>query len=50
MIRVRVRLTFPETLVREPIIARMVKELDIVPNIRRSCFIFPGSCVQPLRS
>ncbi len=36
MIRVRVKLTFPEELVREPIIARMVKELDIVPNIRRA--------------
>jgi ABC-type methionine transport system ATPase subunit len=36
MIRVRVKLTFPEALVREPIIARMVKELDIVPNIRRA--------------
>ena len=36
MISVRVRLTFPEALVREPIIARMVKELDIVPNIRRA--------------
>ena len=36
MIRVRVRLTFPEALVREPIIARMVKELDVVPNIRRA--------------
>ncbi len=36
MIGVRVKLTFPEALVREPIIARMVKELDIVPNIRRA--------------
>jgi L-aspartate semialdehyde sulfurtransferase ferredoxin len=36
MIRVRVKLTFPEELVREPIIARMAKELDIVPNIRRA--------------
>ena len=36
MIRVRVRLTFPEELVREPIIARMVKQLDVVPNIRRA--------------
>jgi L-aspartate semialdehyde sulfurtransferase ferredoxin len=36
VIGVRVRLTFPEELVREPIIARMVKELDIVPNIRRA--------------
>ncbi len=33
---IRVRLTFPGELVREPIIARMVKELDIVPNIRRA--------------
>jgi ABC-type methionine transport system ATPase subunit len=36
MIGMRVKLTFPEELVREPIIARMVKELDIVPNIRRA--------------
>jgi L-aspartate semialdehyde sulfurtransferase ferredoxin len=36
VIGVRVRLTFPEELVREPIIARMVKELDVVPNIRRA--------------
>jgi len=36
MIGVRVKLTFPEELVREPIIARMVKQFDIVPNIRRA--------------
>ena len=36
MIGVRVKLTFPEELVREPIIARMVTELGIVPNIRRA--------------
>jgi ABC-type methionine transport system ATPase subunit len=36
VIGVRVKLTFPDELVREPIIARMVKELDIVPNIRRA--------------
>jgi ABC-type methionine transport system ATPase subunit len=36
MIGVRVKLTFPEELVREPIIARMIKEFDIVPNIRRA--------------
>ncbi len=29
-------MTFPEELVREPIIARMIKELDIVLNIRRA--------------
>jgi hypothetical protein len=33
---VRVRLTFPESLVREPIIARLVREFDVVPNIRRA--------------
>ena len=33
---IRVRLTFPGELVREPIMARMVKELDILPNIRRA--------------
>jgi L-aspartate semialdehyde sulfurtransferase ferredoxin len=36
VIGVRVKLTFPEELVREPIIARMVQEFDIVPNIRRA--------------
>lgn len=36
MIGVRVKLTFPEELIREPIIARMVRELDVVPNIRRA--------------
>jgi hypothetical protein len=36
MIGVRVKLTFPEALVREPIMARMIHELDIVPNIRRA--------------
>lgn len=36
MIGVRVKLTFPDELVREPIIARMVKDLDVVPNIRRA--------------
>ena len=36
MIGVRVKLTFPEELIREPIIALMVRELDVVPNIRRA--------------
>jgi L-aspartate semialdehyde sulfurtransferase ferredoxin len=36
VIGVRVKLTFPEELVREPIIARMIRELDVVPNIRRA--------------
>jgi ABC-type methionine transport system ATPase subunit len=36
MIGVRVKLTFPDELVREPVIARMVKKFDVVPNIRRA--------------
>ncbi len=36
MIGVRVRLTFPEALVREPVIARLVREFDVVANIRRA--------------
>lgn len=33
---VRLRLTFPEDLIKEPIIARVVKEFDVMPNIRRA--------------
>ena len=36
MIGVRVRLTFPEELVREPLIARMTEEFAVVPNIRKA--------------
>jgi len=36
MIRVRVRLTFPEELVREPVIARMSTRFPVVPNIRKA--------------
>ena len=36
MSEMRVRLTFPEELVREPIIARLVRRFEIVPNIRRA--------------
>jgi hypothetical protein len=36
VIGVRVKLTFPEELVREPVIARMTQQFDIVPNIRRA--------------
>lgn len=36
MTKVRVKLTFPDELVRQPIIARMARELDVVPNIRRA--------------
>ena len=36
MIQVRVKLTFPEALVRVPVLARMVREFDVQPNIRRA--------------
>ena len=36
MIQVRVKLTFPESLVRVPILARMVRQFDVEPNIRRA--------------
>ena len=34
--RVRVRLTFPEPLITEPVIGRMVRQFDVLPNIRRA--------------
>ena len=36
MIEVRVKLTFPEELVREPLIARLVRRYEVEPNIRRA--------------
>ncbi len=36
MTNVRVRLRFPEHLIKQPIIARMVREFDVMPNIRRA--------------
>jgi len=36
MISVRVKLTFPEHLIRQPLIARIVREFDVMPNIRRA--------------
>ena len=36
MTKVRVKLTFPENLIRQPIIARLVREFDVMPNIRRA--------------
>ena len=32
----RVRLTFPPSLIQEPIVYRLVKDFDIVINIRRA--------------
>ena len=36
MTRVRVRLTFPEELVRLPILSRLVRDFEVEPNIRRA--------------
>jgi len=36
MARTRVRLTFPPALIQEPIVYRLVKDFDIVINIRRA--------------
>ena len=36
MIEVRVKLTVPEELVRQPFIARLVRDHDVEPNIRRA--------------
>ena len=36
MIDVRVKLTFPEDLVRQPFMARLVREHEVEPNIRRA--------------
>jgi ABC-type methionine transport system ATPase subunit len=36
MKNVRVRITFPEALIRQPIIGRMVQEFNVMPNIRRA--------------
>jgi hypothetical protein len=35
-VTVRVRLTFPESLVRIPVLARLVRAYDVSPNIRRA--------------
>lgn len=36
MANVRVKLTFPEHLIKEPVIGRLTRELDVLPNIRRA--------------
>lgn len=36
MTNVRVKLTFPEHLIKEPVVARLVREFDVMPNIRRA--------------
>lgn len=36
MIQVRVKLTFPEERVRDPVLARLARRFDVEPNIRRA--------------
>ena len=36
MARMRVRLTFPSELVQKPVVYHLVKDFDLVPNIRRA--------------
>ncbi len=32
----RVKLTFPEQLIKQPLMGRLVREFDVLPNIRRA--------------
>lgn len=32
----RVKLTYPEELIKEPLLARLVRDHDVTPNIRRA--------------
>ena len=32
----RVKLTFPEHLIQQPLLGRLVREFDVLPNIRRA--------------
>ncbi|MBL7049890.1 MAG: NIL domain-containing protein [Nitrospira sp.] len=34
--KTRIKLTFPQDLIREPVIFEMAKKYDIMPNIRRA--------------
>jgi ABC-type methionine transport system ATPase subunit len=36
MTNVRVKITFPENLVKQPILGRLVREFEVMPNIRRA--------------
>ena len=36
MAKVVVKLVYPEHLIKEPIIGRMTKQFDVMPNIRRA--------------
>ncbi len=34
--KIRVRLTFPQELIKEPVLFKMAKKYDVMPNIRRA--------------
>lgn len=34
--KTRVRLVFPDSLVREPVVAKLARDFDVEPNIRRA--------------
>jgi len=36
MMKMRVRLTFPQDLIKEPVIFTMAKQFSVMPNIRRA--------------
>ncbi len=36
MMKTRVKLTFPQNLIKEPVIFSMVKQFNVMPNIRRA--------------
>ncbi len=36
MVNARVKLTFPEALIKEPLLGRLVRKFDVLPNIRRA--------------
>jgi ABC-type methionine transport system ATPase subunit len=36
MMKMRVRLTFPQNLIKEPVLFTMAKQFDVMPNIRRA--------------
>ncbi len=44
-VEVRVKLTFPEPLVRLPVLARLVRRFDVDPNIRRATVTDDGGWI-----
>ena len=46
MTGLRVRLTFPEPLVKEPLLGRVVQKFDVLPNVRRANVEDHGGWIQ----